>query len=534
MRRLSWIRPLVAAHATDFSTVAELFAGDPASPADWSRTIGRVAAAPRDRAALVRLVSAQLDRRGAPAEARAAAARLKEPAAVAVVTGQQAGLFGGPLYSLLKAITAIQLARRVEREHQAPAVAVFWVDSEDHDWDEVRTATVLDGQLAPVSVSVGDLPGAGHRPVAAITFDESIHTGLRELADALAASEFTPEVAAVLARHYQAGAGVAAAFARLLDELLGPHGLVVFDGADPQAKPLVRDLFVGALDRPGEAARLARQAGDRMARLGHAPQVEPAEDTVALFYLDGAGRRAIRRLGADFAVGDDTRPAGSLRAEARDHPERFSPNVLLRPIVQDRLFPTICYVAGPSELAYQAQLLPVYEAFGVEAPLLYSRASVTLADSAAVKFLDRSQVPFEALHARDDSVLNRLLEAQLPPGLERAFEDTGRLIDERAAVLAAAVTAVDPTLAGAADTTRERMRETLASLHGKLIQAAKRRDDTLRRQFTRTRALLFPDGHPQERVISLPFFLNRYGVGVADRLLEVLPIDTSQHYVLQL
>jgi bacillithiol biosynthesis cysteine-adding enzyme BshC len=534
MRRFSWIRPLVTAYSSDFAGVADLFAGDPAAPEAWTRTIGRVQRASHSRGAIERVASAQLERRSAPPEARAAALRLASPETVVVITGQQAGLFGGPLYTLLKAVTAIQLARRVEREHHVAAVPLFWVDSEDHDWDEVRTATVLDAEMAPVSIAAGDIPGAGRLPVSSLVLDAGITASLAGLERSLAPTEFTADVRALLGRHYRPGARVADAFAGVVDELLGGHGLVVFDGADAGAKALVADVFARELAEPGLTARLARDAGARMKQRGHEPQVEPGEDSVALFYVDQSGRRAIRRHGADFTIGDTAWTADALRAEAAAHPERFSPNVLLRPIVQDQLFPTVCYVAGPAELAYQAQLGEVYRAFGVEAPLLYSRASATLVDPAGLRFLDRSQLPFEALHARDDSALNRLLASQIPPDVDRAIEETDRLIAERGAALKEVAARVDPTLAGAVDTTRDRMRETLASLHGKIVQALKRKDDTLRRQFHRTRALAFPDGQPQERAVSVPFFLNRYGVRAADRLLQTLPLDTSQHYLIAL
>jgi uncharacterized protein YllA (UPF0747 family) len=142
LSRLPWIRPLVKAYAEDFASVAPLFAGNPADALAWRATIERVHRAPHDRAALARLVSDQLAERGAPSEARRAAAELADPSAVCVITGQQAGLFGGPLYTLLKAVTAIQIARRVRAEHGVPALPVFWVDSEDHDWKEVRSASV--------------------------------------------------------------------------------------------------------------------------------------------------------------------------------------------------------------------------------------------------------------------------------------------------------------------------------------------------------------------------------------------------------
>jgi bacillithiol biosynthesis cysteine-adding enzyme BshC len=536
MRRFPWIRPLVAAYSSDFSSVAPLFAGNPASAEAWARVIDGVSRAPRDRGRVAQAVSRQLEQRGAPHEARDAARRLADPATVTVLVGQQAGLFGGPLYVLLKAITAIQAARAIARAHGVPVVPVFWVDSEDHDWAEVRTATVLDANFTPQAVTAQDVPGAGRHPVGSLVLGRDIGPACSQLEQALAPSEFTADTLAVIRAWYRPGTAMGTAFAGVLDRLLGPHGLVVCEAADAALKPLVGSVFVRELEQPGRTASLAREAGNRMQGLGHAPQVEPAEDAVALFYLDEEGRRPIRRREGGFAVGDRTWAAPALRAEAAAHPERFSPNVLLRPIVQDTLFPTACFVAGPSELAYQAQLGEVYRAFGVEQPLLQSRASATLLDAAALRFLDRSQMPFEALHAQDDAALNRLLESLLPPGVDRAIAEAGDAAADRVRALAGPVTAIDPTLAGALETTELRIRETLGTLQNKIVQAAKRKDETLRRQFSRTRALAFPNGQPQERALALPFFLNRYGLQLPDRLLEILPLDTDpgKHYVLQM
>jgi bacillithiol biosynthesis cysteine-adding enzyme BshC len=272
-----------------------------------------------------------------------------------------------------------------------------------------------------------------------------------------------------------------------------------------------------------------------MRRLGHAPQVEMSDDSVALFYLGSGERQAIKRLAdGSFTAGADTFDAAILQAEALAHPERFSPNVLLRPLVQDTLFPTICYVAGPSELAYQAQLGAVYTAFGVESPLLYPRASATLVDSAAIRFLERSDMPFETLHLQGETALNQLLERQLPPTLEPGFAQLSNDIVAGIEALKTAVALVDPTLTGAADSTRDRMQDTLKTLHSKIIQASKKKDETLRRQFARTQALAFPAGEPQERIVDLPFFLNRYGQAVVDRLLDALPLELGRHYVLAL
>lgn len=532
VRRFPWIRPLVGAYASDFTSVAPLFAGDPSDPAAWRQTIARVSGAKRDHAALSGLLIRQLERRSAPTAARAAAAKFSDARSVAVVTGQQAGLFGGPLYTLLKAVTTIQLARRIESEHGVPAVPVFWVECEDHDWAEVRSAHVLDADCALQDIVMDDVDGAGVRPVAALVLDEGVLGAIEALDALLPASEFRAELLKELRATYTPGAGMATAFASWLDRLLGPHGLVVYEANDAGAKPLVADLFSAELRDPARTAALVHDAGAVMQKLGHTPQVESSADGTALFYMDASGRRPIKRRGADFAIGDMTRPASDLVAEALSRPERFSPNVVLRPLVQDRIFPTACYVGGPSELAYQAQLAGVYRAFGVEPPLLFSRASVTLLDSGAAKFLERHDMAFESLHAQDESALNHLLATLMPPAVERSLEEASREIVSRLAAVQAAVPAVDPTLAGAAETTRDRMLESLKTLQNKIVQASKRKDDTLRRQFQRTRALAFPGGHPQERAVNLTFFVNRYGFGLVQQLLDVLPLDGGKHFVI--
>jgi bacillithiol biosynthesis cysteine-adding enzyme BshC len=520
VRRLGF-RPLTGAYAYDFASIAALYAGDPANPAAWRDAIARARAHPRDRAAIAAVVAAQQARRDAPQAARDAAARLASPDTVAIVTGQQAGAFGGPLYTLLKAITAIQLARRAAAEHGVPAVPVFWVEADDHDWAEVASCTVLDADLHPRTITLPPPDGAGGRPVGALTLDARVEQTVDELRRALAPTEFTDAVAADLSRAYRAGAGVAAAFARWLESTLGPQGLIVFESPDPAAKPLARGVFVRELET-GRTAALAAEAGRALATLGHEPQVAAHADAMSLFQVDGA-RTLVQR--------NDAR---SLARVAADTPDRFSPNVLLRPIVQDTLFPTACYVAGPSEIAYLGQLRAVYQHFGVPMPLMYPRATATIVDSATARFLAKYDVPLADLQPRDEAALNRLLQAQLPPEVDRSLKHAGEAVQAAMQRVVDAMPALDPTLAGAAKTTLGKMEHDLKTLEGKVIQAAKRRDETMRRQFTRAQALAFPGGHFQERTLGVVFFLNRYGPALVERLLEDLPLDMGQHWVVTL
>ena len=529
LRRLPWTGPLVRDYCHAFEKLSPFYAGSPAAAEAWSEAVERRRRQP-PHAGIAAVLTAQLAARGAPAAAQAAARRLAEPGAIAVVTGQQAGLFGGPLFTLLKALTAIRLAERLAREHGAPVVPIFWVDAEDHDLDEIRLCPLLDADLAPQAVTL-DLDVPRGTAAAAVRLPGSVRDATEALRNLLPPTEFTAEVVAGLEAAYAEGTRLVEAFARWLDQCAGGAGLVVFDASDPAAKPLVRALFAAELRAPGETARQAAAAGAALAARGYHAQVEPPPDAVALFRLDGA-REPIRAAPGGFSVGGRTVRADELLGEVDAQPTRFSPNVLLRPIVQDTLFPTVAYVAGPNELAYLGQLREVYACFGVPMPIIHPRASATVVDHATVKFLDRHDLDFEALQPRDDAVLNRLLAARIPAALETALGAAGAAVDERLAAVAEAAPLVDATLSGVVQSTRGRMHRDLATLRNKVVQAAKRRDETLRRQFRRARAQAFPNGEPQERSVGAIYFLNRYGPAFVDRLRADLPLDPGRHWLL--
>jgi len=531
IRTFPWIRRLASDYAFAFAKVEPFFAGDPATPSAWADTITRSQSFKRQPAEIARVIAAQQAGRNAPAASRESATRLADPATRVVITGQQAGLFGGPLFTLLKAITTMKLAAEVSREHRVPVVPVFWIDAEDHDWPEVSGCTVLDTELAPATVRLEDLPGAGSSPIARLTLNDAAHTALDQLNTALPDTEFKAELMAALRTAYAPGRSMSAAFGVWLEHVLGPHGLVVYDSSDPASKPLARDVFVKEISQPGETARIAAKAGDALVAKGYHAQATLPDGTVSLFHLN-AERAPIRIEGKTAVVGERSISLDELADETRNHPEHFSPNVLLRPLVQDTVFPTICYVAGPNELAYLGQLKDVYAHFGIPMPLFYQRGTATLADSATLRFLSKYDLPITALRAQDEWALNQLLESQLPPTVEQALTSISSMVDERMAAVASAVPQIDPTLEGAVKSTLGKMQHEVQSLHNKVIQAAKRKDDTLRRQFQRAQALTFPQGHPQEREVGFVWFLNRYGPALVDRLMDELPLAMGHHWVL--
>ena len=522
---------LAAEYTVNFAALEPFFAGDPGDERAWRTAIATRERSPGTAAAVTTLLRAQQQARSAPTAAVEAAERLADPRAVAVVTGQQAGLFGGPLYTLLKAISAIRLARRVEQCHGVPAVAVFWVDAEDHDLDEIRSCGVLnaDRRLETVSLAIpATTPGTS---AATVRLGDEIEAVIDRLAATLPQTDFTLDLMTDLRRAYASGRGLVEAFSVWLERLLGDLGLVVFDGSDPSAKPLATELFEREIRTAGTTTSLARAAGEQLSNAGFHAQVQPPSDAVALFLLDGT-RRAIRQDGGRMRVGDASLDGTELLSRLRADAACLSPNVLLRPIVQDRLFPTVCYVAGPNELAYLAQLKQVYAHFAVPMPLVASRLSATLVDAAVIKFLRRHDIAMETLQPQDESALNRLLGSQLPETVDQAMRAAEDTVRDRMRSLRAAVADVDPTLSGAAESTQGRMERALRTLQNKVVRAAKRRDQTLRRQFARAQSQMFPQGSPQERAVGMVYFLNRYGPALINRLVTDPTIDTNHHWVM--
>jgi bacillithiol biosynthesis cysteine-adding enzyme BshC len=527
-------------YAYAFPSVARFFNGDPSDRSAWVEAIARTQRHGLDRNAIASIIAEQQERRQAPQRARDAATLMTNRQTVAVVTGQQAGLFGGPLFTLLKALTALKLAEQLSRDHHIPVVTIFWIDAEDHDWEEVRSCRVFDDQLTPRAVSLPTRPdGEAHPatgPVGHIRLTETIFTALDELSQILPSTEFRSSLVDALRHAYQPGRTMSEAFGCWMEHVLGDRGLIVYDSSDPASKPLVSQVFQREISMAGETVKLAALAGSDLTARGYHAQVQTQENSLALFHLDGdhRERQAIRQQDGRLLVGDQPYPPSILVQQAVERPAEFSPNVLLRPVVQDTLFPTVCYVAGPSELAYLGQLRGVYDHFGVPMPLMYPRATATLVDSSALRFLTKYKLSIEALQPQDEAALNELLKMQIPPEVEQSFGDAQAAIEAQMARVVEIIPSLDPTLEGAARSTLGRMQHDLQTLHGKMIQAAKRRDETLRRQFMRARALAFPEGHPQERFIGFVSFLNQYGPALVDRLDEELPLDLGRHWIVSI
>jgi bacillithiol biosynthesis cysteine-adding enzyme BshC len=446
-------------------------------------------------------------------------ARFERPNTLAVVAGQQPGLFGGPLYTLYKALTAIAYARDLERATGVPAVPIFWVASDDHDFDEVRRAYLNDGSPEPTAVEYpADLAPRGVS-VSRVTFGPAVGAIVRGAESLLPVSEYREELLARLRDAYAPGRGWSEAFARFLGRIAAAEGALVFDASDEEAKEIAMPVFEREIALRGRSSEVAKERGEALASSGYHAQIARTGSELNLFY-HGREREAVRVAGAGFrlATSNQELTESKLLALIRNHPADVSPGVLLRPLMQDHLFPTAAYVGGPAEVAYWAQVHALYPLFDAEPPAVVPRAGATLLEARVAKSLDRFHLEWSDLSGDVEAVIGKALRALLPEDFPAMFERERGGIAEAFGRIEKAVLGFDPSLQSAVETSANRMKHESDTLEKKLMQVWKRRQEESVLQIRRARGQLFPHGGLQERSLSLLGYAVRYGPGFYERL----------------
>jgi bacillithiol biosynthesis cysteine-adding enzyme BshC len=502
-----------------FGAVAAYFVQDPRDGGGFRTHADQRERRSYPRAELSAVLRFQNQNWGAPPGVTRHIEELTRPDSVAVVTGQQTGLFGGPLFTLYKALTTLALAGQLQETLHRPVVPVFWMASEDHDIAEADHVQLPDrsGGLVAVRHAVWGTPH-GFLP-ANLRLGPAITETLEAVGKLLPSSEFGPGLQEALRQAFTPDRTLADAFARWMIHLLGASGLVFVDPAEVRLKQLAGRIFQQELHEAPRSSQCILSASQSLRSLGYAPQIEARPDGVNCFLLD-RGRHPMVREAAGFRLRDSGKliPAGELLRLAQEEPERFSPNVALRPIVQDALFPTIAYIAGPGELAYFAQLRPVYEAFGVPMPLLIPRATLTLVEPRILQLLDRYRLAFPDLTLEPEQLASRVVRALLPPDLEHALRKARDAVDDIFRGVGEAIAAVDQTLRATVGQTAGHIQGHLDQLERKAVQALKRREAETRQQIQRLRQELMPGGKPQERVFPVLPYLAKHGPPVLETI----------------
>lgn len=448
--------------------------------------------------------------------------RVVEEEGFFVTTGQQPGLFTGPLYSVYKALTAIRMASALEALLGRPVAPLFWVASEDHDWAEVDHAHVVDPANVLHRVALPGIPGGvSHRPLFRCPFDDGIVEAVDRFVELLPRSDFVDADINLIREGWAPGRTMGQAFAHALGALLGPSGLLLVDASDPTLKEASLPLLLDEAESGGpREAELGRVAGGLEAS-GHPPQVPILEGGINLFLEGPAGRERLYREEGGFRL----RHSGArvslseLRQRVADDPGVLSPNVLLRPVVESTVFPVLTYVAGPGEMAYWGQIREYFRAHGLEMPVVTPRDGATLLEPKVRKVLDKFGLQPDALARPPQEVLAAALRDEIPSEVKQAMGAFRGAVGRSAAELIRAVREIDPTLKGPVESARNQALMGLEEVERKVVQALKRQNDIAVEQLEKAAVHLHPLGRPQERVMNLFYYTSRYGRELVDALL---------------
>ena len=482
------------------------------------------------RAAVSQVLEEQSERFGATEETRRNLQRFRQGSA-AVVTGQQVGLFTGPVFAFYKALTAIQLAERLTAAG-LDCVPVFWLATEDHDLEEVNHTFLFDADYQPHRIADEGEPQVPDAPVGEVTLSAGFTRQIEQAIGLLPESAWKPELARALEETYRPGETFGSAFGRLMARLMGRFGVLLLDPMHPRLHRLATGLFRRALESADELRQALLDRNRELAQAGYHAQVHVANHSTLLFQRTGGQRTALRRRDGEFLVGDEQRSTAELLEHLERSPDDFSPNVLLRPVLQDYLLPTVAYVGGPAEVAYLAQASALYHRLLGRMPVIHPRASFTLLDAHAAELFGRYQVTLPDVLAGSQILREKMAEQLLPPELAAALTQDERRLQELLTHLRQQMEAFDHTLAEAVATSARKMNYQLAKIKRKAARAAGLRSHQMERDAVVLENLICPRKNLQERAYSGISFLGRFGPDLLDRLYQRISPHSADHQVL--
>lgn len=499
-----------------FDRVSHFFAYPPGDPSSFLKAAAEMNYPPERREALV--AALRKDNEGSPS-----LELLAEPGTVAVVTGQQAGLFSGPAYTVYKALTAARLAAELT-QRGITAVPVFWLATEDHDLAEVNHCHVFNRGHVPVRLEV-DGSVSGTRPVGHIAIE---NPPIEQLREQLAGFPYGDDITDAVAQAYMDGAAFGTAFEQLLRRLLAQWNFIFVDPLDAGLRRLAAPLLCDALRDSTELKQKLLARNQELKDHGYHAQVLIEQQTSLFFLLEDDRRVSLRRQNGDYTSKDRTYTVSELV----DRAEHLSPNALLRPVMQDYLLPTVAYVGGPAELAYMAQAQVLYEDLLHRMPVMVGRSGFTILDSRAAKLLDRYHLRVASLFQPETTVREQMARMVTPEHLVHEFEIVREKVAQSLDKLGAEVVHFDPTLGRALERSRAKMLYQLAKIEGKAEREAMRRDERTGSDASFLIHLVFPDKHLQERYYSILPFLAKHGPGLLQTIYEHVHLDCPDHKVL--
>ncbi|CAM4145004.1 bacillithiol biosynthesis cysteine-adding enzyme BshC [Paenibacillus alkaliterrae] len=536
------VQPLTEAyiHRTD-SRVEALYGYHAGAEQDWDRRLKRLEESGNvraDAAAIAGVLRAYNEKAGAAPEVFASIAAIAEGAPV-VVGGQQAGLWTGPLLVIHKAVTIIAAAKSASEQLGREVVPVFWVAGEDHDWEEANHAFVITAEqelrkLASVR------PEGSRTSVSRTAISlEDWEKLLADLELALPHSEFKPALLDELRTMSQKANSLSDMFAMLLSHLFGKRGLVLLDADDRDVRGLEAPMFRQLIERNDELEQAYSASSERIKQLGYTLQAEVTPGSANLFLFQSASgdeRTLLHKRDGGFQdrKGQISLSAAELLQIADEQPQQLSNNVLTRPLMQDYLFPVLAAVLGPGEIAYWALTGEAFRILGMEMPIVVPRMSYTLVEGTVAKHLDKYELTFEDVMERFEERKGKWLKLQDGLSIERQFAEARQSFETLYKPLLELAAGVQPSLSKLGDTNLQKIVEQINYMGSKTVDAFNKQFEASIRQLDRIHLSIKPQGKPQERVLNMTAYWNRYQLIWLEKLLEAPYHRTGGHEIVYL
>lgn len=449
--------------------------------------------------------------------------KLGQAGTVAVVTGQQVGLYGGPLYSVYKALTAVHVAHLLDGAG-IPAVPVFWLATEDHDFAEIAQFHLLDAKFEMQSVEI-QWPAEDHQPVGWAKPGEYPNEALASM---LAGYPFAGEVQDLVRAAYQPGRPLGQAFQALMSGILGRFQMLYVDPLETAVRAVGNPILSKAAASGGALTGQVVERGKALEAAGYHAQVHVEASTSMVFRLENERRVPLKVSGGVFSTKDRKWTAAELASE----PEKLSPNALLRPVMQDYMLPTVAYVGGPAEIAYFGQGEVLYRELLGRMPVMLSRAFFTLIDSRSQTIMQRHHVSLPELCTNEAAMRERFAAKLVPPSLEGELQQRARRIEAEADGIREALCGFDPTLEKAMVKSHAKITHQLEKMRAKAAREALRRDQAATSDAAYLYRSLYPHLHLQERYFGALPYLARYGPALIDTVYSHVSMHCPDHIVL--
>lgn len=455
---------------------------------------------------------------------------------LAIVTGQQLGILGGPLYTFYKIITAIKLSEHLNHKFsEFTFVPVFWLEGDDHDYDEIRSISLLspDNKLSQISYNDGLSEEVNRGDTGSIVINSNIDNFFNELNINLRDSDFKSQILDLLKSCYSEGKTFKQAMKELIFNFYDKHGLVIFDPQDEKIKKHLIPIFQKEIKDFRFHTEKVVEVSAKLEELYH---VQVKVRPINLFRTEEDGRHLIEPVENEFRLKRKRKKISEeeLLKLIENEPEKFSPNVLLRPICQDAILPTAIYVGGPSEISYFAQVLPLYEFYGFEPPIIYPRSSLTILEKSTTSVFEKYNLTLQDFYFPIEEISDKVIKALSTVSFEESFVKAENSINIILNELKNELLLIDKPTGESTDRTKQKLLNYLEELKNKTGDALKRKHETSLRQIERTSVSVFPNQSLQERVFTLFYFCNKYGLDFIDKIYDVIEINKFEHQTWEL